>query len=290
MSSIAIIDIGSNSVRIRISSGGKVFFRETITTQLAKDMSDNMLSDRSIIRTFDGLDKLIFSAKEHNAKIYAFATAAVRNSKNGNVFTEEFYKRYSFNIDVISGELESKIGINGAIGGADNGTVIDVGGASSEIAVKQNGKIVYAHSVPIGAVLLTDLCGNDKEKAKNLLGEYINEYKKVPFSGNLYAIGGTATSLSTMIYGDKKYDRELNHGRKVLMDKLAEFTDYLYTASVEELTNNFAIGEKRALVIHSGAMIILSVMQYLNADCCIVSENDNLEGYYDYIMNGAKDE
>ena len=290
MSSIAIIDIGSNSVRIRISSGGKVFFRETITTQLAKDMSDSMLSDRSIIRTFDGLDKLIFSAKEHNAKIYAFATAAVRNSKNGNVFTEEFYKRYSFNIDVISGELESKIGINGAIGGADNGTVIDVGGASSEIAVKQNGKIVYAHSVPIGAVLLTDLCGNDKEKAKNLLGEYINEYKKVPFSGNLYAIGGTATSLSTMIYGDKKYDRELNHGRKVLMDKLAEFTDYLYTASVEELTNNFAIGEKRALVIHSGAMIILSVMQYLNADCYIVSENDNLEGYYDYIMNGAKDE
>lgn len=290
MSSIAIIDIGSNSVRIRISSGGKVFFRETITTQLAKDMSDNMLSDRSIIRTFDGLDKLIFSAKEHNAKIYAFATAAVRNSKNGNVFTEEFYKRYSFNIDVISGELESKIGINGAIGGADNGTVIDVGGASSEIAVKQNGKIVYAHSVPIGAVLLTDLCGNDKEKAKNLLGEYINEYKKVPFSGNLYAIGGTATSLSTMIYGDKKYDRELNHGRKVLMDKLAEFTDYLYTASVEELTNNFAIGEKRAFVIHSGAMIILSVMQYLNADCYIVSENDNLEGYYDYIMNGAKDE
>ena len=74
------------------------------------------------------------------------------------------------------------------------------------------------------------------------------------------------------------------------MDKLAEFTDYLYTASVEELTNNFAIGEKRALVIHSGAMIILSVMQYLNADCYIVSENDNLEGYYDYIMNGAKDE
>ena len=290
MSSIAIIDIGSNSVRIRISSGGKVFFRETITTQLAKNMSDNMLSDRSIIRTFDGLDKLIFSAKEQNAKIYAFATAAVRNSKNGNVFTEEFYKRYSFNIDVISGELESKIGINGAIGGAENGTVIDVGGASSEIAVKQNGKIVYSHSVPIGAVLLTDLCGNDKEKAKNLLGEYISEYKKVPFSGNLYAIGGTATSLSTMIYGDKKYDRELNHGRKVLIDKLAEFTDYLYTASPEELTNNFAIGEKRALVIHSGAMIILSVMQYLNADCYIVSENDNLEGYYDYIMNGAKDE
>ncbi len=290
MSSIAIIDIGSNSVRIRISSGGKVFFRETITTQLAKDMSDNMLSDRSINRTFDGLDKLIFSAKEHNAKIYAFATAAVRNSKNGNVFTEEFYKRYGFNIDVISGELESKIGINGAIGVADNGTVIDVGGASSEIAVKQNGEIIYAHSVPIGAVLLTDLCGKDKEKAKKLLEEYISEYKKVPFSGNLYAIGGTATSLSTMIYGDKKYDRELNHGRKVLMDKLAEFTDYLYTASVEELTNNFAIGEKRALVIHSGAMIILSVMQYLNADCYIVSENDNLEGYYDYIMNGAKDE
>lgn len=290
MNNIAIIDIGSNSVRIRISSDGKVFFRETIITQLAKDMSDNILSDRSINRTFEGLDRLIYSAKEHNAEIYAFATAAVRNSKNGNVFSEEFYKRYGFNLDVISGELESKIGINGAIGVADNGTVIDVGGASSEIAVKQNGEIIYAHSVPIGAVLLTDLCGKDKEKAKKLLEEFISEYKKVPFSGNLYAIGGTATSLSTMIYGDNKYDREVNNGRKVFTDRLAEFTDYLYTVSAEELTNNFAIGKKRALVIHSGAMIILSVMKYLNADCYIVSENDNLEGYYDYIMNGAKDE
>lgn len=300
MTNIAIIDIGSNSVRIRISSNGNVFFRDTITTQLAKDMRDGKLCYKSVIRTFEGLDRLIFKAKECDAKIFAFATAAVRNSTDGKDFTDEFFRRYGVEPDVLSGEAESETGINGAIGNGD-GTVIDVGGASTEIAVKTNGKIVYARSVPVGAVVLTDNAQRDLEKAKAFLTPIIEKFGDVPkvvFSGEsdktddhiignggkVYAIGGTATSISFMMSGDKTYDRDRNHGRILGGKALFDFCELLYSMASEEIESRFRIPKKRADIIHSGALILSTVLGYIGSDCAIVSENDNLEGYYEYIM------
>lgn len=299
MTNIAIIDIGSNSVRIRISSNGNVFFRDTVTTQLAKDMAGGKLAYKSVIRTFEGLDSLILKAKECNAEIFAFATAAVRNSTNGKDFTDEFFRRYGFEVDVLSGEAESETGINGAIGNGD-GTVIDVGGASTEIAVKTNGKIVYARSVPVGAVVLTDNAQRDLEKAKAFLTPIIEKFGDVPvcFSGEsykagdriignggkVYSIGGTATSISFMMSGDITYDRDRNHGRLIGSKALFDFCELLYSMTSEEIENRFRIPKKRADIIHSGTLILSTVLGYIGSDCAIVSENDNLEGYYEYIM------
>lgn len=300
MTNIAIIDIGSNSVRIRISSNGNVFFRDTVTTQLAKDMAGGKLAYKSVIRTFEGLDRLIFKAEECNAEIFAFATAAVRNSTDGKEFTDEFFRRYGVEVDVLSGEAESETGINGAIGNGD-GTVIDVGGASTEIAVKTNDKIVYARSVPVGAVVLTDNAQRDFEKAKAFLAPIIEKFGDVPKvgcsgaidkagdriignAGKVYAIGGTATSISFMMSGDKTYDRDRNHGRLIDGKALFDFCELLYSMTSEEIENRFRIPKKRADIIHSGALILSTVLGYIGSDRAIVSENDNLEGYYEYIM------
>lgn len=275
---LAVIDIGSNSVRIRISAGQNVLYRDTVTTQLSKGMTDGILSYSAINRTLDGLSQLFSAAKNHNAEVHAFATAAVRNSKNGGEFTRLVREKFGVDIDVVSGERESELGIIGALGGAD-GTVLDVGGASSEIAVCTHGKIVYKHSLAIGAVTLTDLCGKDSEKTLNTLDELIQEYGKVPCDGTLYLIGGTATSLAFMLYGDRVYDREKNHGRIISRDRLQELTGKLFVLSKQDIINEYKIKPERADIIHSGALIILSVMEYLGKTSAVVSENDNLEGY-----------
>jgi hypothetical protein len=61
MKKTVIIDIGSNSVRKQVFSGGKILLRQTITTQLAKDIENKKLANKSINRTFEGLDELILS-------------------------------------------------------------------------------------------------------------------------------------------------------------------------------------------------------------------------------------
>lgn len=287
MTNVAIIDIGSNSVRVRISSDGKVLFRQTITTQLSKNIQNKRLCAESVARTFSGIDELVSRAKEYGATVYAFATAAVRNTENGKEFAQEFYKRYNVALDVVSGETEGALGINGALNGAD-GTVIDVGGGSSEIAVKINGKIVYDHSLADGAVTLTDLFGKNREGARAYLKKRLNEYGDLPKTDDVYLIGGTATSLSYMLSGDSEYDREKNHGRIITLAALDEFTDLLYSKTAEDIKREFNVNAKRAEIIHSGSAIISEILRFMNKEKAVVSENDNLEGYYQYIIGENK--
>lgn len=287
MTNVAIIDIGSNSVRVRISSDGKVLFRQTITTQLSKNIQNKKLCAESVARTFTGIDELISRAKEYGATVYAFATAAVRNTENGNEFAQEFFNRYNVALDVVSGETEGALGINGALTGAD-GTVIDVGGGSSEIAVKINGKIVYDHSLADGAVTLTDLFGKNREGARAYIKKRLSEYGDLPKTDDVYLIGGTATSLSYMLSGDSEYDREKNHGRIITLAALDEFTDLLYSKTAEDIKRDFNLNSKRAEIIHSGSAIISEILRFMNKEKAVVSENDNLEGYYQYIIGEKK--
>lgn len=287
MTNVAIIDIGSNSVRIRISSGGKVLFRQTVTTQLSKNIKNKTLCSESVERTFCGIDELIKHAEEYSATVYAFATAAVRNTENGKDFAKAFFNRYNVALDVVSGETEGALGINGALSGVD-GTVIDVGGASSEIAVKIKGKIIYDHSLADGAVTLTDLFGKNEKQARAYLKERISEYGKPPETDDVYLIGGTATSLSYMLSGDSEYDREKNHGRIITLEALDEFTELLYSKTSEEIKREYNVNAKRAEIIHSGSAIISEILRFMNKGKAIVSENDNLEGYYQYIIGENK--
>ena len=64
-------------------------------------------------------------------------------------------------MEVISGEEEAEIGIIGALGDADGG-LIDIGGASTEIIIKEQGELIYKKSVNIGVVRLLDMCGREK--------------------------------------------------------------------------------------------------------------------------------
>ena len=109
-----------------------------------------------MLRTFDALDLLFNLARERKAKVFAFATAAVRNAKNAEFFISKFNSKYGESLDVLSGENEGKMGVLGALKGK-SGCIIDVGGASSEVVCSCCGKIVYAHSMQVGAVSLTDI-------------------------------------------------------------------------------------------------------------------------------------
>lgn len=286
MNNVAIIDIGSNSVRMRISSGGTVFLRRTITTRLAQGAKNKKLDSTSVERTFSGITELISTANRYDAKIYAFATAAVRNNTDGINFAKEFFARFSFPLDVVDGEREGRLGIDGAIDG--DGTVIDIGGASSEIAVKKNGETIYDFSLSDGAVTLTDLCGKNREKAKEYLNRRIREYGAVPTFGAVYLIGGTATSLAFALSGDKTYDREKNHGRTIPREALVSLTDLLYLKTPEEISADYRIDAKRSEIIHSGAAILSAIFDYLNIANATVSENDNLEGYYKFVLGSHK--
>ncbi len=273
-----IIDIGSNSVRLMIANDNGFSDKIVITTKLAEGMIGNgILQDKAIQRTVAALSFLCEKAEKVD-ELFVFATAAVRNAKNKQQFIDEVYARCSVKIDVLSGEQECQVGFVGALNGGDGG-IIDIGGASSEIAVVKNGKLVYSKSLYLGAVTLTDKCGQEQKFAENTIENTIKDYGIVPVSP-FVAIGGTATSVAAILQELEPYNSKKVDGFKLEKSQLLSLKNKLFSLSVDGRKNLKGLSSARAEVIACGVGILYGIMNYVGVNEITISEKDNLEGYY----------
>lgn len=277
-----VIDIGSNSVRLMISVDGTTEYKLIKITKLAKGVDSCFnLSKDSINRTAEAVSFFVLKAKEEKVdKLFLFATAAVRNAKNKDEFLDVVYKNCNERVDVVSGELEAEIGFLGVYPSGDGG-LIDIGGASSEIAVVKNGKKVYSKSLNIGAVNTTDKCKNDFEKTDEYLKNAVVEYGEVPRC-KFSAVGGTATSVASVLLEQREYDPRLVNGYSVTVEKLGVLTEKVAKMTVEERRNIVGLQPERAENFLSGILILKNIMEHLKVGEITVSESDNLEGYLRY--------
>ena len=285
---IAAIDIGSNSVRLLLWADGKTLYKRIRTTRLGEGLNESpYLKEEACERTAQAVADFALQAKEDGAeRIYAFATAAVRSSKNPRLFTDKVLGLCGLSVDIISGEREAEIGLSGALGGRDGG-IIDVGGASTEVIVRSQGKIIYSKSVNIGTVRILDKAGRNLDKISSFVAEKISEYGDVTFPATqVYAVGGTASRLASIKHGLMTYKPEILHGTVLTQEEIHALAKTLTTLSVEEIRNTTICGSSADL-IGGGAMLLYMVMKKLGVRSLTVSESDNLEGYI-YSVGGNK--
>ncbi len=276
----AVIDVGSNSVRLMLVANGKVLYKRLKTTRLGEGLaSSSRLKAQAIERTANAVYAFCQTAKDEQAeKTYAFATAAVRTAENGGEFIKRVKALCGLEVEVVSGEKEAELGILGALGNGD-GAVIDMGGASCELVVKTDGKLVYKKSVNIGVVRLKDECGTDKIKLEKAATRAANEYGVIPKVKAVHAIGGTATTLGALVLGLTNYDGERVTGTEITTEKLQKTADKLLEMPIEEIALLPCMPAGRADVIGGGAFALATIMQKLGIEKMIVSDRDNLEGY-----------
>ena len=277
-----VIDIGSNSVRLMINGDGIIPVKKIRITQLASGMGESrILTEDAMRRTANAVLFFVnFAREERVDEIFIFATAAVRNSLNKDTFIDLVKEETGFDIDVVSGELEGKLGHLGVFSGKDGG-VIDIGGASSEITVYYLGKCVYSRSIPIGAVNLTGLCGQDLNKIKNLLSTMLNDYGNVPKS-TFRTIGGTACNVCSVMQELSVFEPSKVDGFEIGKTRLKELINKVSSLTIEERKNIVGLQVERAENFLSGLLILDSIMDYLSIDKVFHSEKDNLEGYLNY--------
>lgn len=163
---LAIIDLGSNSVRLKITqirAGGQY---ETIQyekryVRLASNIGpERLLKAGPIKRTIAALREfreICDRYRGQNLTILAVATAAVRQAQNQFQFLEQVRKETGFDIHVISGEREAYldyVGVSQTLP-LDKGLIVDTGGASMELIAVNNGEAEEAVSIPIGSVTIS---------------------------------------------------------------------------------------------------------------------------------------
>ncbi|MCD7729734.1 MAG: hypothetical protein LUI60_07495 [Clostridia bacterium] len=279
---IAAIDVGSNSVRLMIMADGKTLYKRLSTTRLGEGVAlYGKLSEVAIERTAQAVVSFVNYAKneENVQRVFIFATAAVRSAVNGSDFTERVYELCGERVDVVSGEEEAALGILGALRGRDGG-IIDLGGASTEISLQKDCKKVYGKSVNIGTVRLYDMCGQDRAKLQAAIDKRLGDYNNPDLSAyDMYAIGGTATSLAAIKHGLKVYDPKVVDGTEISEAELKNMSDRLLSMTVEQRKGIDGLDARRADVIAGGCLLMYNIVHSFGAGKIIVSESDNLEGY-----------
>lgn len=287
---IAIIDVGSNSVRLAMLADGKTLYKRLETTRLGGGLSfTGKMSAEAIERTARAISGFNALAEQEGAeKVLVFATAAVRSASNKQEFLNCVKALCGLTVDVISGNEEAQCGLSGALKGGDGG-IIDVGGASTEVTVRLKGRVLYSKSVNVGTVRLHDLAGRDKDKLKEAIREKLKDYGeyKIPANLTMYSIGGTATTIASVKHGLKEYDPSITDGTVISLNEVTEMAERLLSLSVEEVRQISGMEPRRADVIAGGCLLMGEVMKHFGVEKITVSESDNIEGYY-MLKEGAR--
>ena len=280
MKKFAVIDIGSNSVRLMLVADGKVLYKALNTTRLGEGLAaSTRLNADALERTAQAVSAFYARAKNEGAqKVLAFATAAARSAENGQEFVDRVQSLCGLKVEIISGEEEAEIGVLGALGNASGG-IIDIGGASTEIVVKKGGQAVYKKSVNIGVVRLKDKCGRDFAALEREAESAVALFGKIPVDTDFYAIGGTATTIAAQVLQLEKYESDKVTGAVITVEKLRDLAEKFKEKSVDEIAGLPCMPKGRADVITGGVVWMLTIMETLGIDKIIASDRDNLEGY-----------
>lgn len=155
----AVIDIGSNSVRLVVFGGAPrapiVLYNEKLAAGLgAGVVRDGRLDGAAITMALHGLDRFRLIAEAWDVSwLRVVATAAVRDAKNGDEFLDAV-RALGLPVELLRGEEEARIsgcGVLSAIPDAD-GVVADLGGGSLDLSRLDGGDVTHTGSIPIGAI------------------------------------------------------------------------------------------------------------------------------------------
>ena len=180
---VAVVDIGSNSVRLVVYDGLRrsptPVFNEKILCGLGRGVAiSGKLDQDGVTRALAALRRFRTLARQIGARqIFAVATAAAREAKNGEEFIDQAEKALGVNIDVLTGKEEARYAALGVIAGIPeaDGLAGDLGGGSLELIDIKDGKIRDGVTLPIGPLRLIDMSGGSIAKARKIVDEYLEK-------------------------------------------------------------------------------------------------------------------
>jgi len=295
MERYAIIDLGSNSVRMNIvhveEDGSYILLDQAKEmVRLSENMGDEKtLKPDPMKRTVDALKLFKKLAVAYKAShVYALATAAVRMAKNQSEFLEKVKTEVGFDFTVLTGKQEAYYDYVGVINtiDIDNCLIVDIGGGSTELIWVENREHRASVSLPIGSVVLTEnYVRSDKDGTKRAIDAIKSHFKEIPWLKNLKGI--PVVGLGGVIRSVAKVDRSRNNLQALNLHNYRiprKFCDTLFkkvlTTEPSELSKLSGINKKRADIMAGGILPIKLIMEALESDELIISGNGLRDGWF----------
>jgi exopolyphosphatase/guanosine-5'-triphosphate,3'-diphosphate pyrophosphatase len=287
-STLAAIDIGTNSfhlIIVKMTGNGSFEIidreKEVIRLGLGSSPDLQLITPDAINRAVETLQRFKLIAQSYDAPIRAVATSAVRESLNRDEFINTVYNETGIEIEVISGYEEARLiylGILRAVPVFDKKVLcIDIGGGSTEFSISYRGNVLFAVSLKIGAVRLSQKFFPDYEITNGRTAKCISwveseiysvvkEIKKIGYE-ECIGTSGTIMSSALMIYARQNPDAGssmiLNNYKFSAQELQKTSANILRKQQLKDRLKIPGLDEKRADIIPAGLIILNTIFDKL---------------------------
>jgi exopolyphosphatase/guanosine-5'-triphosphate,3'-diphosphate pyrophosphatase len=263
---VAVIDIGSNSVRLIIYEGltrsPTPIFNEKVLAGLGREVqSTGLLPEDAVEKALGALRR--FRALCDNVAVgtvWVLATAACRDASNGRAFIAEAERICRTKVDVLSGKREAKYSAFGVISGIHrpDGIVGDLGGGSLELVDLHGARIKTGVTLPLGGLALQDISSKSLKKADKFVKKTLAQVPALAAGAGrtFYAVGGTWRALARLHMWQTGYPLHVMHGYVIPAKEALEFSRLVHRIDPQMLSRIEVVSDARRPLLAYAALVL----------------------------------
>jgi exopolyphosphatase / guanosine-5'-triphosphate,3'-diphosphate pyrophosphatase len=260
---VAIVDIGSNSVRLVIYENSQ---RNAATLQnekaicgIGREMvSTGRLHAEGCAEALAALARFRMIADGLGVEVReAVATAAARDAVNGAEFIARAERAWGSPIRILAGEDEARIAAEGVVAGIPNadGLVADLGGGSLDMVTVKAGLTTNAYTLPFGPLRLMDQAKGDSDKARDVVDKGLKALPALSAPA-LYAVGGIWRSFARVDMEEHNYPLHVLQQYTIPRGRALRLCKVLAGLSRESVRKIKVVSKRRADALPYGAVVL----------------------------------
>ena len=262
---VGVIDVGSNTVRLHISSDGRELHREKAMVRLGDPIErTGSIPAEKLVETSMLVGRFAQEARKLGVeRLEVLVTSPGRQAANGPELLGRLSTAAGAPVRLLSAEEEGRLAFLGALSATRTGSrrllaVCDVGGGSAQVAVgtRREG-VSWVRSVDIGSMRLTSRFLDDDPPGDAAVARARDEVDAIlegfapPLPQTALAVGGSARALRSIV------------GNELGADELDEVAGILARTPARDIVELYGIEPDRVRTLAAGAVILAAIQERL---------------------------
>lgn len=287
---VAVLDIGSNSVRLvvyeRHARALTPLYNEKSACALGRGIAQSgRLADANMDKAIEAMKRFALVARMMRVgKVYILATSAVRDAANRADFVAAVEAVMEAPVRVLSGEEEAHYAALGVVAGIPGfaGVVGDLGGGSLELSDIADGLDTNGESFELGVIRLQDDAEGSPRKAAALVQARLagSILEKAGTGAQFAAIGGTWRSLAKLHQSVRDYPLHMVQDYVVPAADMIAFCDDIVAAdTLKGYPGSGSVSSSRRELVPFGAAVLSEILKAGKFESVVFSALGVREGY-----------
>lgn len=296
----AVIDVGSNSVRLVVYDGlvraPRALFNEKAMCGLGRGIAHSgRLHPQGKAEALAALRRFAILAESMAVDVLdAVATAAVRDAADGEDFLRQVEDSTGLRVRILDGAGEARVAAAGVLSAIPDaqGLVGDLGGGSLELVPIGGPGAATGVSLPLGVLRLMD-GGASLDAMKTLIGEsFASQPALDGLAGQqLYIVGGAWRALGRLHIKNSNHPLEILHGYRADAQGVIELCRLVARQGPKSLARLRVVSQARAAALPAAALLLGELLRRSGVAAAVFSAHGLREGLlYERLDKAAQNQ